>query len=412
MSRLFKHPWWILFLLFTGTLINAIDRGSISTAAPAMMKDMQIDPAMMGVVLSSFFWAYVVMNIPGGLIADRFGAKRTLGWAAFIWSFFSACTGATSRFWTVILCRIGVGTGEAAFNPIATKVVKTNFPSDQLGTAVGIYLSGFRLGFAAAPVIMAYLIKAYSWRSAFVITGVASLLWVILWCLTYAGKDAETAAAGTAAKAPWLSLLRHRNVAGLVLCKFFQDYSFYLFVTWLPAYLIIERKMTLIKGGWYAAIPWVVAFFFQPMAGWLSDKLIKLGWSTTLSRKTVIVAMNILATVVVLAAYVKSAEFAVALLTLSLAFESASSVILWTVCAEVAPKNAAASVAGIMNTSGALAGILAPIVTGYLLKSTGNFEAALVVGGGMFVLASLAMCFVVGRVEMIALEPAAKSAGT
>ena len=161
----------------------------------------------------------------------------------------------------------------------------------------------------------------------------------------------------------------------------------------------------LVDTGWYAAIPWIVAFFFQPAAGWLSDKLIKIGWSTTRSRKTVIVAMNFLATVVVFAAYVKSAEMAVALLTLSLAFESASSVILWTVCAEVAPKNAAASVAGIMNTAGAVAGILAPIVTGFLLKSTGNFEAALVVGGVMFVLASAAMWFVVGPVEMISLEP-------
>lgn len=410
MSAFFKRPAWIMTLLFSGTLINAIDRGSISTAAPAMMKDLQIDSAKMGVVLSSFFWAYVVMNIPGGLLADRFGAKRTLGWSAFIWSIFSTLTGTASHFWHVILCRIGVGTGEAAFNPIATKVVKANFPSAQLGTAVGIYLSGFRLGFAAAPVIMAYLIKAYSWRSAFVITGVASLLWVALWCLTYQGRDAETAAAGTAAKAPWLSLLRHRTVTGIVLCKFFQDYSFYLFVTWLPSYLIIERKMTLIKGGWYAAIPWIVAFFFQPTAGWLSDKLIKVGWSTTLSRKTVIVAMNALATVVVLTTYVKSAEVAVALLTLSLAFESASSVILWTVCAEVAPKNAAASVAGIMNTSGALAGILAPIVTGFLLKSTGNFAAALGVGGAMFVLASLSMWFVVGRVEMIELAPEKGSA--
>ena len=188
---------------------------------------------------------------------------------------------------------------------------------------------------------------------------------------------------------------------GLVLCKFFQDYSYYLFVTWLPAYRVMERKLTLIKSGWYGAIPWIVAFLFQPLVGWASDVLIKRGWTATRSRKGLVIAMNLLATVVVFAAYAESAVVAVLLLTLSLAFESASSVLLWTVCAEVAPDRASASVAGIMNSAGALAGIVAPIVTGYLLKTTGHFEEALVVGGAMFVLASLAMGLVVGKVETI-----------
>ena len=120
---------------------------------------------------------------------------------------------------------------------------------------MGIYLSGFRLGFAVAPVIMAYLIKASSWRSAFVITGFASLAWVAVWFLTYRQAEEETVPAQTAARVPWRQLLRPRTIVGLVLCKFFQDYSYYLFVTWLPAYLVMERKLTLIKSGWYAAIP-------------------------------------------------------------------------------------------------------------------------------------------------------------
>lgn len=394
---------WLVFLLFSGTLINAIDRGSISTAAPQMMQDLHIDSAMMGVVLSSFFWAYLVLNIPAGLIADRLGTKATLGWSAFVWSFFSALTGLATRTWQVVLCRIGVGVGEAAINPVNTKIVRAHFPTAERGTVVGIYLSGFRLGFAVAPIIMAYLIKAYSWRSAFVITGVASLAWVAVWFLTYRQADDETAPAGAAARVPWRQLLRHRTIVGLVLCKFFQDYSYYLFVTWLPAYLVMERKLTLIKSGWYAAIPWVVAFLFQPLVGWASDVLIKRGWTATRSRKGLVIAMNLLATVVVFAAYAESAGVAVLLLTLSLAFESASSVLLWTICAEVAPDRASASVAGIMNSAGALAGIVAPIVTGYLLKTTGHFEEALVVGGAMFVLASLAMGLVVGKVETIAI---------
>jgi MFS family permease len=404
-ANILKSRWWIVFLLFSGTLVNAFERGSISTAATTMMKDLHIDPALMGVVLSSFFWAYLVMNIPAGILADKFGPKITLGISAVVWSVFSTLTGLAAQSWQLILFRIGVGTGEAATNPVNTKVIKNSFNSAERGLAAGWYLSGFRLGFAAAPVVMAYLIQAYDWRFAFIITGIASLGWAALWYFTFkeAKKEPE-AAAQMPEKIPWRKLLRHRNIVGLALCKFFQDYSYYLFVTWLPTYLIKERGFTLIKSGWSAALPWVIACSLQPVAGWFSDYLIKRGVSTTASRKICIIVMQVLAAVVVLAGYVDSAVVAVWLLAMSLTCESASSVILWAVCAEVAPTKASASVGGLMNTAGAFAGIVAPILTGLLLKYTGNFQLALLVGGCMFVGAALSMGLVVGKVEAISLD--------
>ena len=190
---------------------------------------------------------------------------------------------------------------------------------------------------------------------------------------------------------------------GLVLCKFFQDYSLYLFVTWLPTYLIKERGFTLIKSGWYASLPWIAGFVFQPVAGGTCDWLVRRGVSPTLARKGCIVTMQLLAAIVVIAGYVDNAVVAVWLLVISLAFESGSSVILWTVCIEIAPDGVSASVAGIMNTAGAMAGIVAPIITGWLLMVTGNFQVALLVGGCMFVLAALSMWFIVGPVETMTL---------
>jgi MFS family permease len=387
--------WWVVLLLFTGSLINTIDRGSISTAVPSMMRDLHLDEAAMGVVLSSFFWAYVALNIPVGLLADRCGAKVTLGWSAFVWSIFSALTAVGTRSWHLVLCRLGVGAGEAAIQPVNAKIVRAYFSTAERGTVVGIYLSAFRLGFAAAPVIMGYLITAYAWRGAFVITGAASLIWVLVWRLTFTERRTTVM---DRPKTPWRQLLRHRTITGLVVCKFFQDYSYYLFVTWLPTYLVTERKLSLIKSGWYAAIPWVVACLFQPLVGWLSDLLIKRGITATGSRKGLVVAMNLLATVVVFTPYTASAHAAVLLLTLSLAFESASSVLLWSICTEVAPDRAAASVGGILNCAGAMAGIVAPIVTGYLVRQTGNFTLSLAIGGAMFVCASLSMLLIVGKV--------------
>jgi len=360
---------------------------------------------MMGIILSSFFWAYLALNIPAGILADKFGPKATLGWSAFIWSAFSALTGLATQFWHVLLFRIGVGVGEAAINPVNTKVVRATFVSEERGTAVGIYLSGFRLGFAAAPVVMAYLIQIFNWRYAFLITGIGSLGWVALWYLTYSeSRKEESASASASKKIPWTKLLRHRNVLGVVMCKFFQDYSFYLFVTWLPAYLVMERGFTLVKSGWYSALPWIAAFMFQPVAGKISDWLIKRGLTVTQSRKGCIVVLQFLAASIVCAGYVDSAILAVWILAACLAFESGASVVLWAVCAEVAPNKASASVGGIMNTAGALGGILAPIITGLLLTWTGSFQYALLVAGCMFVFASLSMWFVVGKVETISLD--------
>jgi MFS family permease len=322
-----------------------------------------------------------------------------------IWSAFSALTGLVTQFWHVLLFRIGVGVGEAAINPVNTKVVRANFPSEERGTAVGIYLSGFRLGFAASPIVMAYLIQIYNWRYAFLITGVGSLVWVALWYLTYReAKQENSVAAGAVKKIPWRKLLRHRNVLGVVLCKFFQDYSFYLFVTWLPAYLVMERGFTLVKSGWYSALPWIAAFMFQPIAGKFSDWLIARGLTVTQSRKGCIVVLQMLAASIIFAGYADSAVLAVWILAACLAFESGASVVLWAVCAEVAPSKASASVGGIMNTAGALGGILAPIITGLLLKWTGSFQHALLVASCMFVFASLSMWFVVGKVETIPLD--------
>ena len=228
-----------------------------------------------------------------------------------------------------------------------------------------------------------------------------------LWSFTFRERRKnEAAPASGGPRVPWDILLRHRSVLGLVLCKFFQDYCLYLFVTWLPTYLFHERGFTLIESGWYASLPWIVGFLFQPVAGGACDWLVRRGTSPTLARKGFIVTMQLLATVVVVAGYVESPIAAVWLLVVSMAFESGSAVILWTACAEIAPDDASASVGGIMNTAGAMAGIVAPIITGWSLAVTGSFQVALLVGGCMFVLAALSMLFIVGPVETLTLGEA------
>jgi len=396
-----KARWWVIFLLFTSTFINAIDRASLSTAAPNMMAELGMDAGMMGIALSAFFWSYIIMNIPGGGMADKYGAKRVLGWAAGLWSVCSALTGVATQYLHVVLARIGVGVGEAASFPVNARIVTNSFPPEERGMAVGCYTCGLRLGFALTPILMACLISTWSWRFAFYVTGIGSLLWVALWYFTYKEPETERAAARAVPKIPWRELLANRTVLGLVLCKFFQDYLFYLFVTWLPAYLIMDRGFTIMKMGWYASLPWIAGAIAQPLMGGLSDWLIRRGVSITVSRKTLIIAMQLMAASVVVAGHVPDAMTAVWLLTLSVACESASTSILWATCTDVAPPSAAGSLAGVMNTAGALAGVLAPVVTGFLLKITGSFQQALLIGSCMVVLAALSMWFIVGELKPI-----------
>ncbi|PWU15856.1 MAG: hypothetical protein C5B50_14870 [Verrucomicrobia bacterium] len=441
-----NRKWLVALLLFTGMFINALDRASLSTAAPIIMRDLKLDPALMGLALSAFFWTYLPMNIPAGILADKFGAKVTLAWAGALWAICSAATGMANRFAHVLASRLGVGIGESATFPVNARIIRSRFAENERGTAMSFCTSGLRLGFAVTPLVMAWLISRWNWRTAFYVTGLGSLLWVGVWSVSHLGASARPvgddvrsplqegrgsgvegdgpahrAAGGqsspstldprpsphglltsspTSAKA-MLALLKNRTVLGLVLCKFFQDYLFYLFVTWLPGYLILERRFDLLKTGWCVALPWFAGFLLQPLAGWISDSMIRRGYSVTVARKAPIITLQLLAGSVVLVGFANSAAVAVGLLTFSVAAESGSTAILWTACADVAPPGATASLAGIMNSAGALAGIAAPALTGLLVKATGSFQNALVLGGCTIILAGLAIGFVAGKLEML-----------
>lgn len=399
-----SYKVWIVFLLFSGTLINAIDRASLSVAAPTLIKELSINAAEMGMVLSSFFWPYLIFNICAGNLVDKFGERKIMGWAAAIWSVFSALTGMADTLWHLIIARIGVGVGESASFPVNAKVTTSQFPSEQRGMVTGLYTAGLRLGFSLCPLLMAFLVARWNWRVAFYVTGIGSLLWVVLWFLSYHDAGQEKGKAATHKAIPWRELLSSRGMIGLLLAKFFQDYLLYFFVTWLPGYLVIAHNFSLIEMGTYGSLMWFAGFLNQPLMGWFSDHLIRKGVSVTAARKGCIVAMMLLSSVVIAVGFTKNFGICVALLVLAVACESASGTMLWTICSELAPKKAAGSIAGIMNTAGALAGILSPSITGMILHFTGSFQMALFIAGVMVIMAALVVLFVIPALKPIKLS--------
>jgi len=402
---------WILFLIFTGTMINAIDRSSMGAANSFIAKDLHLDPATMGIILSVFGWTYVLFNLPAGWLSDRFGTKKVYGIAASIWSIASAMTGLAKTSAHLIISRAFVGLGEAANFPSATKVVAENFSPASRNTATGIYLAGLRLGYALTPGIMIGLMVWFgsqahpNWRMAFIITGLGSLLWVVLWFSTFREnvrpkKNGKTSRLNQALT---LELLKKRNTWAIVCIKFFQDYIYYLYLTWLPSYLIEERHMDLEAVAFYATLPWVAGMMAQPLIGMLADFLIKKGLDPTKVKKSLLVLMQLIALTIVGAAFAPSAETAAWCLIIALAAESASTAILWTLPQDLAPRGTAGTLGGIMNTAGAGAAIVSPMMTGFIVQYAG-FPAALIAGGCSLAFSILSVCFFLTRIRTMTIS--------
>jgi ACS family glucarate transporter-like MFS transporter len=397
-------------LLTAGTFINSVDRASLSVAAPSIIKDFNIDTATMGVALSAFFWTYVLGNLPAGFLADRFGPKAVLGWSAVVWSAFSAVTGLSRNITHVVLARLGVGLGEAGAFPCNSKIVASNFPSSERGTAIGIYSAGVRLGMAVTPLLMAFLMQHWGWRIAFLVTGIGSLSWCACWYFGF--KDlSRTQPKGGAPrqviKVPWKDVLASRAIFGIIMVKCTQDFLQWMFLTWVPSYLVMERGFSILKMGIYGSLPWIAGFVAQPMIGYLSDWLIKRGWSINRARKTVQVGLQILSATIIIVGFADDIMVAMFFLTVSIAAESTAAGHIWVIMSEVIPPKLFGSVSGLVNSMGAIAGIVSPILTGVIVSVTGSFQLALAVGGCSILSAAVFILFVVPQLRPLDLGPVA-----
>lgn len=393
----------LILVLFSSMFVMGLDRSSLGIAAPVIMKELNIDTATMGVALSAFFWTYTLFSLPAGNLADKYGSKTVFGWAAVIWSMASASTGIASGLVGIIAARLGVGAGEAAVFPVTAKIAGDNFPSKERATAIGWYLSGARLGYAATPIVMGFLIAQYSWRMAFIITGLGSLLWCVLWYYWYKDPVKQSESGVNAAKTktviPWIQLLTNRCTLGIFLTKFCGDYLYYMFLTWVPSYLVMERGFSILKMGIFASLPFLTAFIIQPVAGYLSDWLVKRGASLTVARKGVLVTSQLCASSIMAVGFVDDPMVAVAILTLNIAATSTVGGMMFTLVTEVSPPGMTGTVTGSMNTVGAMAGILAPTITGFIVKLTGSFQMALALSGGLLLLAACTVLFVIPAIR-------------
>ena len=371
-------------------------RGTLSVAAPFMIRDLNINTETMGLILSAFSWCYCFMQVPSGWIVDRFGVGRAYGIGFAIWSIACALTGAFRSIVSIMVFRVTMGVGQSIAFPASARTVANWFPEAERGLVNSSYLIGVRFGQALVNAVGVAFITLYGWRAFFVVAGLLPMLWIGPWMLTlrrWEGSPTTSSATphrNRFAFASSFGLLRHPTVLGTALGFFAFDYVWFVFVYWLPGYLRLERHFTPSEMAFHASVPFLVMSVVIVLSGLATDRLIASGFRELRVRKTFIAVGFGLALAIVPAGLVHDNGTAVWLLTTSLCGLGLASPNTWSITQACCAKRVVGTVSGIQNFGGNVGGIIAPWLTGAIAHRTGSFTYAFVVCGFILIGGTLA----------------------
>jgi len=389
-------------LLFGAQLFSYMIRYALSIVAPTLMTLYHLSPQTMGYILSGWNWSYTAGLPILGPVVDRFGAWIVMGLGSIVWGVSTIALPIASAATSLFLLRMVFGLGHSMLISAGASAISRGFSVKERTRAVAITFAGNQVGLAICATVAAFILAHLGWQAVFYSIGGASLLLTLAWFGLYPDKRIGRQGAGTGnrQRISWLSLLRYRSTWGIAFGQMGYLYAYFFFVSWLPGYLVLERKMTLLQSGIASALPFWAGMLGTLGGGWLGDYLIQHGVTTTVSRKSIIGAGLAASTVLVLAAaFVERSWLAVTLLTLSvgslrLATGSANSLPI-----DLAPPAAVGSLTSIQNFFGNVGGLLAPIVTGFIVSVTGSFVISLVVAGGMALFGAVSYVFIMGNLE-------------
>jgi MFS family permease len=405
-------------------LVNYFDRVNLSVSQVALAKDFAISAVTFGYLSAAYNWTYCALQMPIGVILDKFGVRRVGLVSTFIWGVASFAAAISPNVGSLFAARLLLGVGEAPTFPANAKAVGRWFPERERSFATGIFDGMAKFANALGVPLLGLLLLKMGWRWSFAATGVVSLLYFLLFRKIYCEPhedekltEAERALIGQGAEAQ-KSLLAHedkpvslwklaqqRKVLAMVLGFGSYNYVFYLFVTWLPGYLSIQLHMDLLHSFLYTGFPWLVATFGDLfVGGWLADWLIQRGWDANRVRKTILIGGTACGLGILGAARPTGPVEALCWLSLSIGGLSAAAPIGWSVPGLVAPRSSVGSMGGIMNFSNQISGITAPIVTGYVVQQTHSFMWAFAVAGAYLCVGICAYLFLLGRIEPMVFE--------
>ena len=334
-----------------------------------------------------------------GLCVDRFNLRWLYAGAFALWSLAQGLTGFAGSLAVLIGCRMLLGIGEAIYLVGGTKVVSLFFPLSERGLPCGLFDAGTRTGLVLEGLTIGWLLQTFGWRKTFVIIGFAALIWLVPWFLATPAQMRDTAPGVERPRFTWkqfATLLRSRDLLGVLLGFFCFDYYWYFLITWLPSYFVNVRHVTILEAGIRASLPFLVFGICQPLGGWIADRLIRRGWDPARTRKAIISVAFLSGLLIIPAAYTTSKDVALLLIAggCLVGLSAANQLVILQGCT---PPNQVGLAVGVYNFVGNVAGILQPIITGLVIKlNHGSYTLAFVLAAVMLAASQLSYWFIVG----------------
>ena len=433
----------ILLMIFIITTLNYADRATLSITGSAMRSEFGFDAIRMGYIFSAFSWAYVLSQLPAGWLLDRFGARRMYAASIFLWSLFTLLQSsiglagsAGAAVIALFVLRFAMGMAEAPAFPANAKVVASWFPTAERGTASAIFNSAQYFAAVIFTPLMAWITHSFGWQNVYLVMGATGIVLALTWLKVMKSPSdhprvnqaelehiesggglihpqRKTAYADAGHPGTWFyvrQLMSNRMLLGVYLAQYCINVLTYFFLTWFPIYLVQARGMTILQAGLTASLPAICGFTGGVLGGVFSDTLIRRGHSLTIARKVPIVGGMLLSVCIIGCNYVTTDWVVVALMSLAF-FGKGIGALGWAVVADTSPKEAIGLSGSIFNMFGNVAGIVTPIVIGYLVATTGSFNGALVFVGINAVLTVFSYLVIVKKIERVELR-APSVAGT
>ena len=392
-----QRRWWVVGLLFLAVLVNYIDRNNLSVAAVPVMEEFDFSPLTAGALMSAFFWTYTLLQIPSGWVVDRFGFRWTYGVAFLLWSLSSAALGLARSFGQIFGLRMMLGASQAVVQPVSLTYIRTHFTEHEQSLPTGLYISGMMIGPAIGGFLGGALLENLGWRTMFILTGLVPCLWLLPWFwLAPRGRPA-TGSAGPSSrrKVPLRTLFANPVVWGITITAFFYSYFWYFCMSWLPSYLVMERGLSFLEMGVYTALPFVAMSIVSPTSGRWADHWIARTGRPVFVRKVFVITGYILGSSTLALIWVESSALALAILVFALAGIGLTSANYWALTQAISPRSFTGRAIGYQNTVSNLAGICAPMLTGYLVEQSGSFNSAIVFAATSLWLAAASYAFLV-----------------
>lgn len=391
-ARRWPAYYTVVLLCFAAVFISYIDRTNISVASIAMQEEFAWTETTKGIVLSSFFAGYILLQVASGTLANRYGGKLVLGVAVVWWSLFTVLTPPAARvsLATLIGARIALGLGEAAVFPASINMVGRWVPTAERSRAVALFSSGLSIGTVFSLPVTGWMVRDFGWPIPFYAFGLVGLVWAAVWFTKVgSGRGVEEAVTPGARTVPWGRLLRTPAVWAIIVNHFCNNWSLYVLLAWLPSYFKSTFDVTLANAGLLSAAPWLVSFIMANVAGAWADRMLRRGTSATTVRK-LMQCIGLLGG----ATFLLCLPLATNAVTGVLLMSGAAGTLAFCLagfgpnCFDIAPRYADV-IWGISNTAGTIPGIVGVAVTGWLVERTGSYTAPFLLTAAVAVVGAL-----------------------